>query len=289
MKKALIFAAALSATAPNLEAIAAPVKGEKAPKAHLQNEFENNKLRVFYLTHSWALYDNDNRDITAFKKKKKPGSIIIEGYADHRGGDDFNLEISKSRAQGVEARLRAIGYQGSIEVIAYGEGKSSGKTKEEMKRDRRVTLVANESPLTRALTELRGDVYLIDATGSMQGRNWQTVNTHKFPEKSEIYTFNSCTGLTRVKSLSEIIPDCGTPLWDSAGSLIKDMTNGKTLTILSDGGDNESRGYNTTSIINLARSKGIKVSTIGIGVDHYTKQQLVTVASQTNGKFYVSN
>ena len=181
-------------------------------------------------------------------------------------------------------------------VVSYGESNPvvSGTTSQAHSQNRRVVAIANQHIISRALDLIPPtDYYLVDATGSMAGDKWQAVINHKYTrsptgEDPEIYAFNSCMPLRPLKYKNEIGPDCETPLWDMTEELLSKMSVGQTLTILSDGKDNQSRNYTPASLTELAKTRGVKVSTIGIGVDEVTRQNLRDLATQTGGSFYLS-
>jgi len=262
----------------------------RPPKNHLQNKIEGNKTITYFLTNSWALYDNDKDDLrNFFRNHREASNFIVEGFCDERGSIDDNYKLGLNRANGVEEFFRQLGYTGKIDIASHGEMKpaASGRNKESYKRNRRVTVLAGENLIGRALEVSKADVYLLDASDSMEsdGR-WNAVRSYKFPKDSEKYAFNSCIGLRKIDSAYKVVPDCGTPFWDSTGSLIGSMGSGKKLTILSDGEDTGSTRYDLYSVVNLAKRNGIAVSTIAVMSNSDFKIQLRRLAEWTEGNFY---
>jgi outer membrane protein OmpA-like peptidoglycan-associated protein len=51
----------------------------------------------------------------------KPGSITLSGHADARGGDDYNLDLSRRRLEAIQAFLRNSGYAGELSLLAKGK------------------------------------------------------------------------------------------------------------------------------------------------------------------------
>ena len=51
----------------------------------------------------------------------KPGAITLSGHADVRGGDAYNLELSRQRLVSIETYLRKRGYQGRLSLMAKGK------------------------------------------------------------------------------------------------------------------------------------------------------------------------
>ncbi len=265
--------------------------GARPPSHHRQNVFDDNILTVYYLTNSWALYDNDLADITAFHRAHRDsGSVIIEGHCDARGDDYANLELGERRARGVGDRLHAIGYRGATSVVSYGENRpaTEGTDREALQQNRRVLIAAGETLISRGLDRLPGDAYLIDATGSMTGDKWSTVQQYRYPPQATVYAFNDCIGLEDITSVRDVTPSCGTPLWDSLGALLDRTGSGRRLTVLSDGGDNSSERYTPRQIIDAAIPKHVPVSTLGIGPDGATNTALIQIARETGGQFYVA-
>ncbi len=266
-------------------------QARRTPRIDLENSIDRNKLTLYFRTNSWELSETDLRDLSRFYRgHRRAASVIVEGHCDIRGSIEENLELGIRRAEGVAHYLNAFGYQGSINSVSYGEENivDSGATQEAHRRNRRVIVIADEQILARALDLLPAEVYLIDATGSMQGNKWNTVVGYNYPTGVQLYTFNGCIGLRRVDAFRDIAPDCGTPLWDSVGRVVSNMQPNTRLTVLSDGDDNES-SYRPQGVISLAREREVKISTIGIGVSDFTREGLTQVARDTGGRFYVSN
>ncbi len=271
---------------------------EQPPTHHLRNKLTKNSLTVYYLTHSWALYENDKRDIVHFFRDHENASFLVEGYADARGSEAFNLALGEKRAKGIAELLRGLKSLVPLTTASYGETKPvlKGDTKKDYQKNRRVVLVANKDPYTRSLDLTPGDVYLIDASSSMQPVwNKVKIGTYPYPKTSEVYTFNDCTGLRLRQTPRQVslnsdnpVPMCGTPLWSSLVEVIGLMEKGKRLTVLTDGDD--TYGKNTPNeVIQIATKKGIKISAVGVGISPYTKKSLIDIAQKTSGNFYISN
>ncbi len=273
------------------------------PQLQLRNLCTQKTLTIYYLTNSWALYDNDQQDLRAFfREHRNASSFIVEGYADSRGDLEDNIRLGKNRAEGAAEFLKQLGYTMPIQTVSYGEAKpvDPNETKQAYQKNRRVVIVAGEPTqetpaqlmIKRGLAQSPADVYLIDATGSMnEGGKWKTVTSARYKKGSQLYGFNACTPgepLKYVTSLSTLSPSCETPLWDATGKLLTQMKNGQTLTVLTDGDDNASRTYSPSALMSLAQQKEIKVSIIGIGVDRNAKE-LTQLATKTGGNFYINN
>lgn len=89
--------------------------------------------------HKLAKFISDNADI---------GKVDIEGHADERGTDEYNLKLSAERAQSVLSLLVRFGVDPSrLTADAYGKSRprSPGHTEDDWRQNRRVDFV-----LTRA-------------------------------------------------------------------------------------------------------------------------------------------
>lgn len=54
--------------------------------------------------------------------KSNPDTVRIEGHADERGSDNYNMELGKRRAEAVRDLLVSLGVNASqIETVSYGE------------------------------------------------------------------------------------------------------------------------------------------------------------------------
>jgi outer membrane protein OmpA-like peptidoglycan-associated protein len=60
-------------------------------------------------------------DIYAYLQTASPDHVTIIGHTDPRGGDDYNIDLSRRRAEAVKAYLVGLGYKGDIETIAKGK------------------------------------------------------------------------------------------------------------------------------------------------------------------------
>lgn len=70
-------------------------------------------------------------------------SVILEGHADERGGNEYNLALSQRRALGIEKFLSDFGVnKRKLTVLSYGEEKPANKGHDETawKENRRVEI-----------------------------------------------------------------------------------------------------------------------------------------------------
>lgn len=76
-------------------------------------------------------------------------NVQLDGYADERGDQDYNLDLSRQRVDFVRNQLIAAGIDGSrIQVSAHGESPAQDATPDSYALERRVTLklFIGESP-----------------------------------------------------------------------------------------------------------------------------------------------
>lgn len=89
--------------------------------------------------------------------------VEIEGHADQRGSDDYNLGLSALRAQRVRAQLVKLGVGATIEASGFGEARprKAGAGERAWRQNRRVELVLvrrREVPATRPAVDVTATV-----------------------------------------------------------------------------------------------------------------------------------
>jgi len=82
--------------------------------------------------------------LSGFMEKFSNTSVLIEGYTDSMGSDEFNLELSRQRAESVRSALISRGVEAG-RVVALGKGESapvaSNSTAAGRQQNRRVEIV----------------------------------------------------------------------------------------------------------------------------------------------------
>jgi outer membrane protein OmpA-like peptidoglycan-associated protein len=74
-------------------------------------------------------------------------TVRLDGYADPRGGDELNLELSRARADAVRDLLLAAGVpEQALEVNAYGKSQSTAQDDDGYAFERRVRLTLQAAP-----------------------------------------------------------------------------------------------------------------------------------------------
>ncbi|MAG60508.1 hypothetical protein CL619_01855 [archaeon] len=255
----------------------------------LTNETTGDSLTVYFRTNSDTMFSNDIADLAAFKRQHANADAwIVEGYADDRGSLEDNVALGQKRADGVAHYLNRSG----ITTVSHGEASADGMTKEEMKRDRRVTLrpqyFKRAEPVTvkgqiisQALAELPPP-YLVDLSGSMADEVG-IIRTHKFDDGAVVYAFNDCTGVEEIDP-TQASTCGGTPLYASIEEVLRKGVS--ELTVISDG--EETNGGSLSSVISLAQRNGTKINVVGAGVySAGTKADLMSLATETGGSFYI--
>jgi pilus assembly protein CpaD len=98
-----------------------------------------------------ALEEKRLRSFLAALGRGERDSIRVEGHADERAGDLYNLELSARRARHVAAFLRDVGIDGAdIHNVALGERAPRSKDSDEpsLRRNRRVEIVVERYLIT---------------------------------------------------------------------------------------------------------------------------------------------
>jgi outer membrane protein OmpA-like peptidoglycan-associated protein len=112
--------------------------------------FEVAPANLLFDTSSAALPANSRSQLEAvatWAKCHPNGAVILEGHADIRGSQAYNMTLSTERAAAVRQKLIRLGVPGSrIVVTVYGE---NGPRRGSLQADRRVTVRAVEKPVPK--------------------------------------------------------------------------------------------------------------------------------------------
>lgn len=72
-----------------------------------------------------TLLDDAARDALAETARciaqKKIPAVVIEGHADERGTEAYNIALGQRRAEGVRGYLQKLGVGAEVEAVSYGE------------------------------------------------------------------------------------------------------------------------------------------------------------------------
>ena len=134
--------------AKELAAIADVVKTENGLQVYLKND-------ILFSVNSAALSTEAMKTLTDLNRvlKKYPKNrIVVQGFTDSTGSDEYNLTLSEQRAQAVYNYLLANGLKTlSITYVGYGKAYpiASNDTEEGRAKNRRVvlTITANEKDI----------------------------------------------------------------------------------------------------------------------------------------------
>ena len=119
--------------------------GPAAPK-------ENTAIvALTFETGSVALTNQSKAMLREFAKAFKdymPGvAVIIEGHADPRGGDEYNLDLSRRRATAVRDYLASLGNDPKqFEIIGFGQSRLMDPGNPAAEINRRVEFVTKNIP-----------------------------------------------------------------------------------------------------------------------------------------------
>jgi len=82
---------------------------------------------------------------SGWKSRGEKRGLLIEGYADERGSEEYNLVLGERRASAVRKYLSRLGAGEAIRTISYGEYRPAdpGKTEESFATNRRAEVKAN--------------------------------------------------------------------------------------------------------------------------------------------------
>jgi peptidoglycan-associated lipoprotein len=97
----------------------------------------------------------DLQKLADWAKCSSKNAIILEGHADRRGTQNYNLKLSGERAAAVRQQLIDMGVPSErIVVSVFGK---NGPAKPTLAEERRVTIRASDAPVTPAeLVQVQG-------------------------------------------------------------------------------------------------------------------------------------
>lgn len=285
--------------------------GDQLVDDQLKNKVAGDVATIYFPTDVDELDKVDASDVCKFLDGKKANlkKLLVEGYADERGSNEYNNALSARRAAAVEARIGECAVSHKIKVpqvitTSFGEAKPVDRRADAQAyaKNRRVSIVANLDAITRGLNLLKGDIVLIDDSGSMgdplsgAGKSkWEVVKEYKFADSAKKFVFNGCF-LKEVSDFNDVGPGCTTPLWNSLETMIDKAEKGQRITVVSDGEDSDVDSKPTEHSINVrraaeisgkAREKKTPISFVSVGVEARTAYLLEQIARETKGKIYI--
>jgi len=116
-------------------------KDQSAKDQSAKDQGQLEPVDVLFDTDSAAIKTDADADIAAavdWAKCNDKAALILEGHADPRGTQDYNLQLSAQRAAAVRQKLVDQGVRGDrIVITVFGK---NGPRRDSFKEDRRVTL-----------------------------------------------------------------------------------------------------------------------------------------------------
>ncbi|MEW6600620.1 MAG: OmpA family protein [Nitrospirota bacterium] len=115
-----------------------PVTRQDTVSIELKVEFEFDKSKIK------TIYNDHLKKVSNFLKQYPDTAAVIEGHTCSIGTEEYNLGLSRRRAEAVVKHLISSGIEPArLKVMAYGESRpiADNKTKVGRKRNRRVTAV----------------------------------------------------------------------------------------------------------------------------------------------------
>jgi hypothetical protein len=214
----------------------------------------HNSAEVYFAENSDEL-DAEAKALILKYLNSSTGPLYISGFTDQCGNEEYNISLSKRRAEAV--RYFAQKESGRVRsVMYYGESHSSNHKRS----DRKVIISTYSDLIVRAMDAVKADAYLLDASGSIS-KHWPEIIQYDFPNDAKIYIskMNSCSDGDH---LTAITPGGGTEIWYSYYHVIKQMNNGQTLLIVSDFNSNvqlSENDYNTIERIISEKQIVVKI------------------------------
>lgn len=105
----------------------APPAVAKAPAISAEDEFRANMLDVFFDYDTYSMRSDAQAALVrdaAFLASHPAVNIVIGGYCDDRGSDEYNLALGQDRAKSTQKILEDNGVASSrIRIISYGKEK----------------------------------------------------------------------------------------------------------------------------------------------------------------------
>jgi peptidoglycan-associated lipoprotein len=105
----------------------APVAAASAPTISDEEQFRANVKDIFFDYDKYNVRNYDDAVLSqdaAFLKNHPGMKVVIGGYCDERGSNEYNLALGQNRAASAEKTLIADGVDsGRIRVISYGKEK----------------------------------------------------------------------------------------------------------------------------------------------------------------------
>jgi outer membrane protein OmpA-like peptidoglycan-associated protein len=83
-------------------------------------------VSFFYEIDSYKLNNQQIKYLKKLVKQKKPKGILIRSSADSAGSEEYNIRLSRNRAEYIQNKLKSFGIPITIELDILGEKNSTG-------------------------------------------------------------------------------------------------------------------------------------------------------------------
>ena len=276
------------------------------------NEITKYEARIFFDTNNSRLSTNDISDLEKIgleaEKLFKKGELKILNISAHTDNrkiingkyNNSNEKLSKERGLSVIKELQKY-TTAPISLSYYGSKKLQGNNEnqiEDKQYQRQVHIAINKQNLHQKMDMIKGDIYLLDASGSMMRHPkggwslWDQIKYYSYPQKSKV---NIATRDERVlKDTTAIAFDRIGPtsqytnIHQGTQEIInKTKTSDKdaNLIVISDGKDNVSK-YSPEEIINSANKKHLHIYYITLINDLNERDFKImnNIATKTGGR-----
>jgi hypothetical protein len=187
---------------------------------------------VFFDENSHSLSSSQRSSVEEFLNRN-PGQtrFTVVGYTDGCGTHGYNTSLSSLRSSAVADEIRRL-RPGSA-IVSRGMSELS-RTHDPEARIVEI-IVGNNLSISQIYPNIRADVYLLDASGSMSRKfdYWVEAISRSRPINSRVFISysNRCYN---GQQASSITPGGGTEIWYSYWHIIDEMRRGQTLAIISD-------------------------------------------------------
>lgn len=110
-------------------------QGEPPAEPVRQRTAADLRLATAYFDFDRSEIRNDMRDVLKANAEELKGTdfvVVIEGHADERGSEEYNLALGERRAEAVRRYLSALGVSNSqMRIVSYGESKPAAMGSDE--------------------------------------------------------------------------------------------------------------------------------------------------------------
>lgn len=98
---------------------------------------------VYFGFDKYSVSPSEGTKLSTIAHQAQGTKLIVAGYTDHFGTDQYNIGLSDKRAQSVKNYLVTLGVpEANIEIKAFGKQYArTGGTKDEVREDRRAVVV----------------------------------------------------------------------------------------------------------------------------------------------------